>query len=598
MQPPRQTRNSARLSPGGSKRVRPLYDWEGLKVTMNRHECDVLVVGSGAGGFAAAITAARAGLDVLIVEKAPVFGGTTATSGGFLWIPDNPLAARANFGDSRKRATNYLKELCGVDFDPVMVDAYLRHGPAMVDFFTSKVGISFSATTRMIDYHPEYRGGQQMGRSIQASPVNASILGKEFARLRPLPPELSLFGMGVSSGSDLRHLYRFGRSLKSTLRIARLLARYGWDKLVHGRGRSLVNGNALMARLAAAYFARGGQLWTLAPALELRTDDGRVTGALVHRRGSLVDVYARRGVVLASGGFSHDVERRQKVFRHPAGFEDHVSIVAPGNVGDGARMAESVGGYLDEAMSNAGAWMPISRVPRPDGSWGGIIHSVNQGKPGTIAVLRNGNRFTDESRSYHEFIENLIKHPDAGRPAGAFFICDHDAFSRYGLGYAKPFLPIGPLIRSGYISRANTIRELASQAGIDADALQTTVDTYNVYAEHGQDPQFGKGVNAYGAYLGDETNPYNPNVAPLKRGPFYALWFYAGDVGTFAGIRIDGVGRVIRRDGAVVTGLYAVGNDAANVFRGHYPGAGALIGPAMTFGFAAASHIACPQPSS
>lgn len=564
---------------------------------MNRHECDVLVVGSGAGGFSAAITASRAGLDVLIVEKAPVFGGTTATSGGFLWIPVNPLAARENYGDTPERAIDYLKQLCGEDFDPVMVDAYLRHGPAMVDFFTSKVGISFSATTRMTDYHPEYAGGQKMGRSIQASPVSASILGKEFTRLRPLPRELALFGMGVSSGSDLRHLYKFGRSLKSTLRVTTLLARYGWDRLLHGRGRSLVNGNALVARLAAAYFAGGGKLWTLSPAMDLLTESGRVTGAIVHRRGSLVEVHARRGVVLASGGFSHDVERRQRVFRHPAGHEDHVSIVAPGNVGDGARMAEKVGAYVDEASSNPAAWMPISKVPRPDGSWGGIIHSVNQGKPGTIAVLRNGKRFTDESRSYHEFVESLINHPDAGRPAGAFFICDHDAFSRYGLGYAKPFLPIGPLVRNGYISRAGTIRELATQAGIDADSLQATVDAYNAYAEQGTDPVFGKGQNAYGAYLGDETNPYNANVAPLRRGPFYALWFYAGDVGTFAGIQIDGEGRALRRDGTAIEGLYAVGNDSANVFRGHYPGAGSLIGPAMTFGFAAARHIAGEQPA-
>ncbi|MBS7700628.1 MULTISPECIES: FAD-binding protein [unclassified Chelatococcus] len=558
---------------------------------MDKHECDVLVVGSGAGGFAAAITAIKAGLDVLVTEKASVFGGTTATSGGYLWIPDNPLAARENLGDSPERATDYLRQLCGEDFDPVMVAAYLSNGPAMVDFFTSTVGISFSATTRMIDYHPEFPGGQKMGRSIQASPVHASILGEEFARLRPLPRELALFGMGVSSGSDLRHLYKFGRSLQSTLRVSALLTKYGWDRLIHGRGRSLVNGNALVAQLAGAYFASGGRLWTLAPAMDLRIEAGRVVGAVVHRRGNLIEVRARRGVVLASGGFSHDVERRRKVFRHPAGHEDHVSIVAPGNVGDGARMAESAGGYIDEVMSNPAAWMPISKVPRPDGSWGGIIHSVNQGKPGTIAVLRNGKRFTDESRSYHEFVESLIKHPDAGRPAGAFFICDHDAFSRYGLGYAKPFLPIGPLIQSGYITRAATISELGVQAGIDAGHLQATVEAYNAYAERGEDPEFGKGRNAYGAFLGDETNPFNANVAPLRRPPFYALWFFAGDVGTFAGIRIDANARVMRKDGSAVEGLYAAGNDAANVFRGHYPGAGSLIGPAMTFGFAAARHM-------
>lgn len=562
---------------------------------MNTHNCDVLVIGSGAGGFSAAITAQNEGLDVLMVEKASVFGGTTATSGGYIWIPNNSLAASEGLGDSAERAQDYLKRLCGNDFDPLMVDAYLRHGPAMVDFFVSQIGIAFSATTRMIDYHPEFPGGQKAGRSLQAMPVHAGILGKEFARLRPLPRELSLFGMGVSSGSDLRHLYKFGRSLRSTARVIRLLSKYGWDKLVHGRARSLVNGNALIARLAAAYFAGKGELWTLAPARELIMDGDRVAGANVHHNGNLVAVKARHGVVLASGGFSHDIDRRRRVFRHPAGQEDHVSIVAPGNVGDGARMAEAAGGYVDEGFSNPGAWMPISRVPRADGAWGGIIHSVNQGKPGTIAVLRNGRRFTDESRSYHEFIESLINHPDTGQPAGAFFVCDHDAFSRYGLGYAKPFLPIGALIRRGYIKRANSIRELAGQIGINPDVLGETVSRYNEAALAGEDPEFGKGKNAYGHYLGDESNPYNPNVAPLKRGPFYALWFYAGDVGTFAGIRTDGSGRVMRPDGSAIGGLYATGNDMANVFRGHYPGAGSLIGPAMTFGFAAARDIAAQK---
>lgn len=558
---------------------------------MNYRDCDVLVIGSGAGGFSAAITARKAGLDVLLVEKAGVFGGTTATSGGFIWIPNNSLAQAEGFGDSADRARAYLRQLCGNDYEPAMIDAYLEHGSSMVDFFTREVGIPFNATTRMTDYHPEFPGGQKMGRSLQAMPVHASILGGEFSRLRPLPRELSLFGMGVSSGSDLRHLYKFGRSLKSTVRVARLLSRFGWDKVVHGRGRSLVNGNALVARLAAAFFAMKGELWTLAPARELLTSDGRVSGAVVHRNGSLVNVRARRGVVLASGGFSHDVDRRRKLYRHAAGQDEHVSIVAPGNVGDGARLAESAGGFIDNDMANPAAWMPISRVPRLDGSWGGIIHSVNQGKPGTIAVLRNGKRFTDESHSYHEFIESLIDHAESGSPAGAFFICDHDAFSRYGLGYAKPFLPIGGLLKNGYIARAETVRDLAAQIGVDPDALHATVATYNVHAERGEDPEFGKGLNAYGHYLGDETNAHNPNVAPLKRGPFYALWFYAGDVGSFAGIRTDGNGRVMRSDDTPVAGLYATGNDMANVFRGHYPGAGSLIGPAMTFGFAAARDI-------
>jgi len=554
------------------------------------HECDVLVVGSGAAGFAAAITARQAGLNVLLAEKAGCFGGTTATSGGYIWIPGNPLAAKAGIKDSPADIRRYLKEELGDAYSEKHIEAYLKSGPGMVDFFVNRMGIDFMVATQMPDYHPDLPGSQR-GRSLHVRPVDGRILGKDFRRLRPLPRELALFGMGVSSGSDLSHLYKFGRSLKSTFRVLSLLTRYGFDLLRFGRGTQLVNGNALIARLARVLFDLGAPVWTSSPVMDLVCEGDRVVGALVSRHGRTVHVKTRRGVVLASGGFAHDVERRNAIYRHSARAGEHLSLTAPGDEGDGARMAESVGGYVDPDVLNGGAWMPISKVPRPDGTWGPILHSINHGKPGMISVLPNGKRFADESLSYHDFVERMIASSPHTGGAGAFIICDQKAFSKYGLGYAKPFLPFRKLVDAGYLTVGRSVEELAQRAGIDAKNLVQTIANYNTHARRGEDPEFGKGRSRYGHFLGDLSHKPNPNIEALDKGPYYAVWMYPGDIGTFAGIKTDERARVVRRDGSVVKGLFAAGNDMASVFKGTYPGGGALIGPAMTFGYVAAREL-------
>lgn len=556
----------------------------------NQAEYDVLVIGSGAGGFSAAITALDEGLSVLMVEKDVCFGGTTSRSGGYIWIPGNRLAEKEGIKDDANSIRTYLRNELGDSYGSALLSQYLKSGPEMVDFFVNKVGVEFMVATQMPDYHPDLPGSSQGGRSLHVKPTSASILGDELPRLRPLPRELSLFGMGISSGSDLSHFYRFGRSVRSTVRVITLLAKYGLDLLRFGRGQHLVNGNALIARLARALFDKGGSLWTSSPATELLMEGGRVAGAVVVKNGQPIHVRAKKGVVLASGGFSHDVNRRSAIYKHPARSGEHLSLTTPGNEGDGARLAESAGGHVDTGVTNAGAWMPISKVPRPDGTWGPFLHSVNQGKPGMIAVLRNGERFADESLSYHDFVEKLISMPEAGRPAGAYLICDHKAFSKYGLGYAKPFLSTKKLEASGYLITASTVTELATKAHIDPDVLANTVSTYNISARDGLDPAFGKGKSAYGHFLGDLTAP-NPNVAPLEQAPFYAVWMYAGDIGNFAGIKTNENAQVVREDGVAIEGLFAVGNDMSSVFNGRYPGGGSLIGPAMTFGYVAAKFL-------
>jgi succinate dehydrogenase/fumarate reductase flavoprotein subunit len=563
-----------------------------MALPANRHHCDVLVVGSGAAGFAAAITARKAGLDVLLVEKSGCFGGTSAISGGYIWIPNNALARAAGMADSPEKAREYLRSELGERYNDAFIEAYLDHGPRMVDFLVNDLGIPFSVSTQMPDYHPDATGST-IGRSLHVKPVNGRILGKEFRRLRPLPRELSLFGMGVSSGSDLSHLYKFGRSLDSTARVFLLLARYAIDVFRFGRGRQLTNGNALVARLAKALlFDLQAPVWTSAPVTRLLYESGRIAGAIVAKNGQPVEVRADRGVVLASGGFAHDVERRTKLYPHPAGLEEHVSLAAPGNTGDGARMAEAAGGHFDADVINAAAWMPLSRVPRPDGSWGPILHSVNLGKPGVIAVLRNGKRFVNESLSYHDFVQALISLPDIEAPVGAFVVCDHRAFGKYGLGYAKPFLPLQALIDTGYLIRADTAEELARATGIEPVAFVQTLRDFNAHAVHGDDPGFGKGGNAYARFLGDMSHTPNPCVAPIDQAPYYAVWMYAGDIGSFAGIKTDPGARVMRSDGTPVPGLFAIGNDMASAFSGCYPGGGTPLGLGMTFGYIAGRILA------
>lgn len=231
--------------------------------------------------------------------------------------------------------------------------------------------------------------------------------------------------------------------------------------------------------------------------------------------------------------------------------------------------------------------MPTSRVARPDGSWGTVFHSVNTGKPGLIAVLRNGQRFVDESVPYHYFVQRMLSACEGLHPPGCYLICDQGSFSRYGLGYAKPLLPLRGLLGTQYLYRGDTVEDLARQIDVPEEALRATIEAYNAAALDGKDPQFGKGLHRFGRYMGDSTHPVGINVAPLRKGPFYAVWAQPGDIGSFAGVRTDSHARVVRKNGSVVEGLFAVGNDMASAFRGHYPGGGSMLGPAMTFGYAA-----------
>lgn len=563
-------------------------------MTQKTYDCDVLVVGSGAGGLASAVSAAHRGLKTLVVEKEPVFGGTTARSGGWSWIPNNAPAKRAGVEDSVEKAKAYLKHETGSHFDEARIDAFLEAGPKAVDFFESETSLQFDLGPTFSDYHPTAPGGLDGGRSIVARPFDGRELGEEIKRLRPPLAEITFLGMMIGTGKELLHFFNVMRSPVSAFYVGILFMKFLRDMVFHGRPMRLMNGNALVARLAKSCFDKGVPIWTRAPVRQLLRDDkGSVTGALIETVTGTVEVRAAKGVVLAAGGFPQDAVRRKEMFGHAASGHEHASPAPPGNTGDGLRLGESAGASVASDLPNAAAWVPISRPVRRDGTLGTFPHFVDRSKPGVIAVTRSGRRFCNEADSYHDFGQSLTKRiAEEGGEICAFFVCDHRVLRKYGLGHVKPApVPYGHQIRSGYLFRGATPEALAAAIGADPARFAETIRAYNEHARHGEDPEYGRGTTAYNRSLGDPEHKPNPCVAPIEQGPFYAVKVVMGDLGTFAGLRCNENAQVLGENGAPIPGLYAAGNDAASIMGGNYPGGGITLGPAITFGYIAARHM-------
>src|SRR6185312_7222511 len=447
------------------------------RVTNNNaetHDCDVLVVGSGCAGLSAAVTAGHHGLNVLVVEKEPRFGGTTARSGGWLWIPGTRLAEAWGIVEDKEQARTYLRHEAGNSFDAARVDAFLTNGPEAVDFFTIKTAVRFDMPLTFPDYHAEAPGGAQGGRSMVTRPFDGRELGSHVHDLgRPLP-ELTVFGIMLGSGKDIVHFMRATKSLTSAAYVARRLSKHAMDVMQTGRGMTLTNGNALAGRLAKSAFDLNIPLWLSSPVRELIMEDGAVRGAVVAHDGKTVRVTTKRGVVLACGGFPHDVARRQKMFPHAPTGQEHYSPGPTGNTGDGLRLAEKVGGKVNTSLPHAAAWVPVSVTTRKDGTKGVMPHFIDRAKPGVIAVTADGKRFTNEGNSYHDFVKDMVA-ACANRPeVSAYLICDHRTLRKYGLGCVAPFpLPMGHHLRTGYLKRGATLAQLAEKIAINANVLES-----------------------------------------------------------------------------------------------------------------------------
>jgi succinate dehydrogenase/fumarate reductase flavoprotein subunit len=559
---------------------------------MPAHETyDVIVVGAGAGGMTAAAVAAAEGLRVLVIEKTACLGGTTAWSGGMVWIPANAKMKEVGLSDSVADAVTYLASTVPEPANASLRAAFLARGSEAIGWLEANTEVRLQPVKAYPDYYPERLGATAGGRVLEPVAFDGTRLGAHFARLRPPLPEFTLFGGMMVNRLDIPHLRKIGKSVRSTLRSARLISRYAVQRLRSPRGTTLHLGNALAARLYASLLARQVEILFSTDVEELVIEAARVSGVTIRHGARDRLIAARRGVVLATGGFSHDAHLRKRLFPAAAGF---VSATIPAGTGDGLRLASATGAALNTDATSPAYWVPASLFRRADGSRGVFPHTVtDRAKPGVIAVNAAGRRFVNEALSYHEFVLAMLRDAN-GEPDRPFYlICDRSFLWTYGLGRIKPFTwNYRRYVRGGELIEASTVEELADRIGIKPSSLVATLANYNADAAAGRDPEFGRGSTIYQRHLGDAAHKPNPCVAPIARAPFFAMRIYPADLGTAIGLKVDAQARVLREDGTPVAGLYACGNDMASIMNGNYPGPGITLGPALTFGYIAGRHLA------
>jgi len=536
-----------------------------------------VVAGSGAAGMMAALTAAHLGLSALVIEKAGCFGGSTARSGGGIWAPGNSVLRAAGVADTPEQARTYLAHVAeGVP--AARREALLEHGPGMLGLVLAKTPVRFAWVPGYADYYPEAPGGLSAGRSIEPVPLDGRrVLGDELAHLaRPyLPSPVAI----TQAEYRWLSLGRHPRGVRAGVRVAVRTAR---ARLLGQRMLSL--GQALAAGLRAGLAAGGVPVWLDTPLAGLAVEDGRVTGVRATRNGEPVLIRARRGVLLATGGFERDEEMRRQYQRAPAGTQ--WTTGAPGNTGDGIRAGLDLGaatGLMDDAW-----WGPSIALPG-----GPYFCLAERSLPGCVLVNGAGQRFVNESAPYVDAVHAMYEANTPENPhIPAWLVFDQRYRDRYVFAGLPPHRPLPRRwYAAGAVVRADDLAGLAQAAGVDAEGLVKTVARFNEFAAAGRDEDFGRGDSAYDRYYGD-PRLFNPNLAPLARPPFYAVKIVPGDLGTKGGLRTDEMARVLRPDGTVIEGLFAAGNASEAVMGRSYAGAGATIGPAMTFGYIAARTMA------
>ena len=542
---------------------------------------DVVVVGSGGAGMTAALTAAHHGLRVVVIEKTDRFGGSTARSGGGLWVPGNEVLRRAGVADTPEQARAYLAHVAGEGVAAQRQRALLEHGPAMLALVRASCPVDFAWVPGYADYYPEAPGGLAQGRSIEPVPLPARVLGSELAHLSP--PYLPAPAGVTITQADYRWLSLGPRHPRAMLASAKVAGRLARARFLRQPLLSL--GQALAAGLRAGLLAKDVPVWLDTPMTGLRVTDGRVTGVEVTRGGQPAVIGAGRGVLLAAGGFERNEQMRRRYQREPIGTEWTTGAV--GNTGDAILVGHSLGAALD--LMDDAWWGPA--IPLSGGPY---FCLAERGLPGCMLVNGAGQRFVNESAPYVDAVHAMYDgHSDAVPHIPSWLITDQryrDSYVFAGLPPRKP-LP-RRWYAAGAVHRAPTIADLAEQIGVHAAALAKTVVRFNEFAQAGRDEDFHRGDSAYDRYYSDPRCRPNPCLAPLVKPPFYAVTIVPGDLGTKGGLRTDERARVLRPDGTFIPGLYAAGNTSAAVMGHSYAGAGATIGPAMTFGYLAALDLA------
>jgi succinate dehydrogenase/fumarate reductase flavoprotein subunit len=555
-------------------------------------EYDVVVVGAGAGGMAAALTAKIEGCSVLLVEKTDKVGGSTAISGGAVWAPLNAQSAEVGHPDTFEKVWTYMRSTVG-DAAPAQLQlAFVRQGAGMVDYFEKNTAVRLVARSFSPDYYPDRGGAAMGGRSLDPAMFDGRELGSKFKELRdPLPEFMVLGGMMITM-TDAKHLLAVTKSFTSWREGMKLVLRYFLDRLRgYHRGTRVVLGNALAGRLFKSVLDRKIEYWLSTPLQKLEVIDGAVAGVTVMRQGRPMRIKARRGVVVATGGFPWGEAMRGAQYPKASG---PWSMSPKDNRGEGIELARAAGAVLGQGHTNPAFWAPVSLLERSDGTVTRFPHLVwDRAKPGLMAVNGAAQRFVNESTSYHEFVRAMYRSHATVPTMPAFLICDHDFMEKWGLGLALPGgRPREHLVKAGYLHKAKTLHALGESLGLDGAALEATAARFNALAEQGRDDDFGKGSTEYNRYLGDGENKPNPCLGPMRRGPFYAVKVFAGDIGTAVGIACNEHAQALDAAGRPIPGLYVVGNDMHSVMGGEYPAPGITLGPALTFGWIAGRQLA------
>ncbi|TQJ75699.1 3-oxosteroid 1-dehydrogenase [Streptomyces sp. SLBN-31] len=541
---------------------------------------DVVVIGSGAAGMTAALTAAEHGLTTVVLEKAATFGGSAARSGAGVWIPNNPVILAAGVPDTPAKAAAYLAAVVGSDVPAARQSAFLAHGPDMISFVMANSPLRFRWMEGYSDYYPELPGGLPNGRSIEPDQLDGNLLGAELARLNPPYMQVPT-GMVVFS-ADYKWLALAAVSARGAAVAAECLAR-GTKAAALGQ-KPLTMGQSLAAGLRKGLMNAGVPVWLGTPLTDLYVEGGAVTGAVVTRDGGPVLVRARRAVVVGSGGFEHNAAMRSQYQQQPIGTD--WTVGAKENTGDGIRAGQRAGaalGLMDDAW-----WGPA--IPLPDQPYFCLAERT---LPGGLLVNAAGARFVNEAGPYSDVVHTMYRLDPTAPDIPAWLIVDQNYRNRYLFKDVAPtFTFPDSWYGSGAVRKAWTLDALATAVGIPAAALRATVDRFNSQALKGKDPDFHRGDSAYDHYYTDPSVLPNSCLAPLWLPPYYAFRIVPGDLGTKGGMVTDARARVLRADGSVIPGLYAAGNASAAVMGHSYAGAGSTIGPAMTFGYIAALDIA------
>jgi 3-oxosteroid 1-dehydrogenase len=542
---------------------------------------DVVVVGAGGAGMTAALAAKKRGLETVLVEKSSYFGGSTARSGGGVWIPNNYALAKAGQGDDPELSRTYLDAIVGEVVPKVRRDTYLERGPEVLDFLRDHTPVRFTWVPQYSDYHPEAPGGRPAGRSCEPIPMDARFLGDELDRLHPqytkAPANM------IVTQADFRKISLGLRTLRGPATMVKIFVRR-LVALMLGR-KMFAMGNAIAIGLRKGLADADVPVHYDTELTGLLIEDGRVVGVRVHHDGTEQVVRARRGVILGSGGFERNLEMREKYQPQPTSVD--WTTGSQFNTGGGILAGIAAGAQTD--LMDDSWWGPT--IPLPSGPWFAL---AERNLPGSIIVNQAGRRYMNEALPYVEAVHAMYDGEATGvGHVPSWMIVDQRYRNRYifaGLFPRQPFP--GRWYKIGTIRKASSIEALAAEIEVPADALRATVDRFNGFARTGVDEDFHRGESAYDKYYSDPTVKPNPSLHTIDEGPFYAVKIVPGDLGTKGGLVTDERSRVLRADGSVIPGLYAAGNCSAAVMGHTYAGPGATIGPALTFGYLAAEDIA------